>query len=120
MGDGKYAEFNHWLSTRGQDIDVALVTETHWKLEADPCTWSLPHWHCIHFASTQRKTAGMLLYVSKRVVSDANIRFSSHLSGRLAHVRLYTHTPADLILCYQHASNTRAEAETIRKRGRLG
>ena len=116
MGDGKYAEFNHWLDTRGQDVDVALVTETHWKLEADPCTWSLPNWHCIHFASTQRKTAGMLLYVSKRVVSDANIRYSSHLSGRLAHVRLYTHTPVDLILCYQHASNTRAEAETIRKR----
>ena len=116
MGDGKYAEFNHWLNTRGQDIDVALVTETHWKLEADPCTWSLPQWHCIHFASTQRKTAGMLLYVSKRVVSDANIRFSSHLSGRLAHVRLYAHTPVDLVLCYQHASNTSAEAETLRKR----
>ena len=116
MGDGKYAEFNHWLDTRGQDVDVALVTETHWKLEADPCTWSLSNWHCIHFASTQRKTAGMLLYVSKRVVSDANIRFSSHLSGRLAHVRLYTHTPVDLILCYQHASNTKAEAETLRKR----
>ena len=116
MGDGKYAEFNHWLNTRGQDIDVALVTETHWKLEADPCTWSLSHWHCIHFASTQRKTAGMLLYVSKRVVSDTNIRFSSHLSGRLAHVRLYTHAPVDLILCYQHASSTSAEAETIRKR----
>ena len=111
-----YAEFNHWLDTRGQNIDVALVTETHWKLEMDPCTWSLPNWHCIHFASTQRKTAGMLLYVSKRVVSDSNIRFSSHLSGRLAHVRLYTHTPVDLILCYQHASNTKAEAETIRKR----
>ena len=116
MGDGKYAEFNHWLDTRGQDVDVALVTETHWKLEADPCTWSLSNWHCIHFASTQRKTAGMLLYVSKRVVSDTNIRFSSHLSGRLAHVRLYTHTPVDLVLCYQHASNTKAEAETLRKR----
>ena len=41
MGDSKYAEFNHWLDTRGQDVDVALVTETHWKCKSEDASTGL-------------------------------------------------------------------------------
>ena len=60
----KYQELLRYLHL--QKVDVALISETHWKYNIE---WSTQHWHAIHTCSnlscSSEKASGLLLLIAK-------------------------------------------------------
>ena len=65
LSSTRYQELLRYLHL--QKVDVALISETHWKYNIE---WSTQHWHAIHTCSdlscSSEKASGLLLLIAKR------------------------------------------------------
>lgn len=115
LSSSKYREILHWCAISW--IDIAILTETHWKLEDE---WSTDHFHIIHSGhatpATFDKSAGILIAISKKLCSATQIAWASIHPGRLLHCRIHCqHRPIDIVGIYQYVWNGQA-LQTQRRR----
>ena len=108
LSSQKYRELLHWLFL--SKIDIAIIIETHWKLDEE---WSTEHFHALHSGNrtpdTYDSSAGILILVSGRLCETSQISWVSHHSGRLVHCRLHCQPRnIDIVGIYQYVWNGNA------------
>ena len=101
LSSHKYRELLVWLSL--SKVDIAIITETHWKLDEE---WSTEHFHAMHSGSRapgpSDRSAGILILVSKRLCEASQISWVSPHAGRLVHCRLHCQPRSiDIVGVYQ-------------------
>ena len=79
-------------------VQIAAISETRWTFDSD---WLDSHWYHLHSGEGPGRGKGILVLISRRLCSPAQIRYQHHISG--IHVRLLLQPrPIDLVVCYQH------------------
>ena len=106
LSSTRYHELLSYLHL--QKVDVALISETHWRYNSE---WSTQHWHVIHSCSdlscSFEKASGLLLLVAKRCCQAHQISWRVVAPGRLLHCRLHIASkPIDILGIYQYPWNT--------------
>ena len=82
--------------------ELATIQETRWKHTS---CWVSGDYFCIHSGESVKGVSycGVLVMISRKLVSPSHIRYSSVLCGRLLHVRLsLPGGSVDILSCYQH------------------
>ena len=93
-------ELQAWLrSPEGQDVQIAVVQETHWR---GPLEYRTDRFFAVHSGSTKSE-AGLLVLVDKQAFAESTIQHREIIPGRLLHVRVETSPCLDLVVGYQHA-----------------
>ena len=86
-----------WLSS--QSIDILLLQETHWPFTRD---WISDHYLVVH-SGENKKQAGLLCLISKRVCRPSNLSWYEHVPGRILQLRIHgTQRCIDILNVYQH------------------
>ena len=112
LSSARYHELLHWLHL--QRIDVAVISETHWSMDAE---WTTQHWNVMHSGATLNysadRSSGIMMLFSKRLCTGNQLAWSSIIPGRIVHCRLYLpQQTIDLIGLYQYQGlNTKPQME---------
>ena len=81
LSSTRYQELLRYLHL--QKVDVALISETHWKYNIE---WSTQHWHAIHTCSdlscSSEKASGFLLLIAKRCCQAHQLSWRAIAPGR--------------------------------------
>ena len=81
LSSTRYQELLRYLHL--QKVDVALISETHWKYNIE---WSTQHWHAIHTCSdlscSSEKASGLLLLIAKRCCQAHQLSWRAIAPGR--------------------------------------
>ena len=81
-----YDIFRQWLQEQDQ-ADIVALQETHHGLGR--ASWSDTGWHVVSSADPQHRFAGVAIFVSARIATEAQIRFRAVIPGRLIEVCLH-------------------------------
>lgn len=101
MALGKLVELRHWL--RSHHYDVIVIPETKWSFQS---CWHDDAWNYIHSATSTARVGGILIMVSRRLITSEHIGFQEVIPGRILHARLhFSHWSTDLIAVYQYADD---------------
>ena len=100
-----------------QQVDIALISETHWKYTNE---WSTQHWHAIHTCSDTscsfEKASGLLMLIAKKCCQAHQISWHAIAPGRLLHCRLHIASkPVDVLGVYQYPWSTLAAQKSRRQ-----
>ena len=86
-----------WLDS--QSIDILLLQETHWPFTRD---WISDHYLVVH-SGENKKQAGLLCLISKKVCRPSNLSWYEHVPGRILQLRIHgTQRCIDILNVYQH------------------
>lgn len=97
----RYWELLRWLEIH--TFDVVILQESRWAYDAE---WQLDKWTAIHSAGTKRRSAGLLVLISKAFCKTSMIRLADIIPGRLLHIRLESSKRSiDLIARYQRVDD---------------
>ena len=81
LSSTRYQELLRYLHL--QKVDVALISEIHWKYNIE---WSTQHWHAIHTCSdlscSSEKASGLLLLIAKRCCQAHQLSWRAIAPGR--------------------------------------
>ena len=93
----RFQELKIWLHQ--QQIDVAILTETHWL---DTREFADQNWTCVHSGSGNRHT-GVMLMLAKKLCPSRNVSWHEVIPGRVVHARVFgLKRPLDVIGIYQY------------------
>ena len=93
----RFQELKIWLHQ--QQIDVAILTETHWL---DAREFADQNWTCVHSGSGNRHT-GVMLMLAKKLCPSRNVSWHEVIPGRVVHARVFgLKRPLDVIGIYQY------------------
>ena len=93
----RFQELKIWLHQ--QQIDVAILTETHWL---DTREFADQNWTCVHSGSGTRHT-GVMLMLAKKLCPSRNVSWHEVIPGRVVHARVFgLKRPLDVIGIYQY------------------
>jgi len=106
LSSTRYQELLHYLHL--QKVDVAPISETHWRYDSE---WNTQHWHVIHSCGdsscSSEKASGLLLLVAKRCCQAHQLSWRVIAPGRLLHCRLHiANKPIDILGVYQYPWST--------------
>ena len=91
-------ELKLWLL--GQNLDLVILTETHWKFQSE---WTDDHWLYVHTGIPTQPGGGILIMVSKRLCPSHSLRWAEVVPGRMLHVQLrFPQRHMDILACYQY------------------
>ena len=101
-----------WLQDNQQQVDIALVQETHWRTEGSRDFVSGPWFVVTTGAVASDSKAGLAVLVHKRLGGPEQISTQTHLKGRLMHVRIHQgDNSIDIINLYQHVWRSQLDRE---------
>ena len=101
-----------WLQDNQQQVDIALVQETHWKTEGSRDFVSGPWFVVTTGAVASDSKAGLAVLIHKRLGGPEQISAQTHLKGRLMHVRVHQgDNSIDIINLYQHVWRSQLDRE---------
>ena len=101
-----------WLQNHQQDIDVALVQETHWRGEGSRDFMSGPWFVVTTGATASDSKAGLAVLIHKRLGRPEQISAQTHLQGRFMHVRIHQgQNSIDILNVYQHVWRSQLDRE---------
>lgn len=93
-------EIKHWL--RDNKADVVVLTETKWSFSSN---WHDKDWMFVQTATSDYKSGGILIMVSRRIAEPEQLGYANIIDGRLLHVRIHYATRAlDLVATYQYVA----------------
>ena len=99
LHEARHQELKAWLNTpEGHQVQLVAVQETHWKGTFEYMT---ERYIAVHSGSSKSE-AGLLLLVSRRAFSPAQVQSRDLIPGRLMHVRLEAEPSIDILVGYQH------------------
>ncbi|CAE6948820.1 Pol [Symbiodinium sp. CCMP2592] len=99
LTEARHQEFKTWLAEpEGRAIQVIAIQETHWKTSFEYLTDS---YIAVHSGGPKAE-AGLLLLVSRRAFTAAQVQSRDLIPGRLMHVRLEAEPSIDIVVGYQH------------------
>ena len=101
-----------WLQDNQQQVDIALVQETHWRTEGSRDFVSGPWFVVTTGAVASDSKAGLAVLIHKRLGGPEQISTQTHLKGRLMHVRIHQgDNSIDIINLYQHVWRSQLDRE---------
>ena len=101
LAQGALIELRLWL--RQHPYDIVVIPETRWGFTR---CWQDETWSYIHSSTSVHRTGGVLVMISKRLISNVNIGYEEVIPGRLLHVRLHFALYSfDLLAVYQHVDD---------------
>ena len=105
-----YDELMNWLQ-QNADWDVICLQETGWSLDA---TYTSGRWHVVSSGCKTHKNSGLMVLVSKRLITAEHIRFDNVVPGRIQVVKLeFPQRHIDIINVYQYVWSTQTPAPVL-------
>ena len=102
LSSTRYQELLRYLHL--QKVDVALISETHWRYNSE---WSTQYWHAIHTCSELSCSSEKASGLAKRCCQAHQLSWRVVAPGRLLHCRLHIASkPIDILGIYQYPWNT--------------
>ena len=106
-----FSELKLWL--RQHPVDIVTLVETRWSFNS---TWHDSQWTYVHSATSEGRTGGILVMLSKRLISFEHVGHHAVLDGRLLHVRLHHARRAmGLITAYQYVDSRTVQSHRNRQ-----
>eukprot|EP00435_Cladocopium_sp_Y103_P001309 s3830_g1.t1 len=97
LSHSRFVELKLWLQTA--DVDGFIISETRWGFTRE---WSTAHWHFVHSGAGTSRSAGVLIAISTRLATSAQLGWREIEPGRLLHVRVhFKQRSLDLLGIYQ-------------------
>ena len=111
LSTGVYAELLRCLET-STDIAVAIIQETHWTTSGEWCSGG---WQIVHSASERKRQDGVMVAVSRDLLSHSEVCWQEVIPGRLLRVRAEIKKQCwEILGVYQHAMTNRTAEETTK------
>ena len=106
-----FGELKFWLQQH--PVDIVTLVETRWSFSS---TWHDSNWTYVHSASTEGRTGGILVMISKRLFAFEHVGHHAVMDGRILHVRLHHARRAlDLMSVYQFVDSRTASCHKNRQ-----
>ena len=98
LSQGRFHELKAWL--RHCSADIVVISETRWSFDG---TWHDDHWAYLHSATSEHRSGGLLVMVSRNIASPQMIGYEPLVPGRCLHVRIHFEARAiDILAIYQY------------------
>ena len=111
----------NWLQEQ-KHADIFVLQEIHWGLGKEDTCFTTGKWHVVTCTDTVQRFSGVAVCISDKLCSTDDLRFASHVLGRLLHVRwcLGIEFCIGIAGMYQWAWNTQKISATEHRRQMFG